>query len=116
MLQRRRQVRLGLLALVLISLVLACGSSTSQIVGTWESRGTFIGWGERIEFSSDGSFTSYDVGGVDIKGDYSFPESGVIKFEAGRFGVAKFNFSIKGDRLTFQDPPQGPVEYRRIKR
>lgn len=116
-------MKFGLLAPVLFSLILAClpvgtacGSSISQIVGTWESRGTYIGWGERMEFSEGGSFAAYDVGGTDIKGTYSFPESGVIRFEAGRFGVAKFNFSLKGDRLTFQDPPQGPVEYSRVKK
>ena len=108
-------MRLGLLALVLLSIVLACDSSTSQIVGTWESQGKFRGWGESIEFSKDGSFESYNADGLDIGGTYSFPEDGVIKFQAGGF-VARYKFSVNGDRLTFQDSKVGTVEYVRVKK
>ncbi len=95
----------------------ACGSSTSQIVGEWERQGSFRGWGERIEFFKDGSVVAYDVDGIDIEGEYSFPEDGVIKFDAGLlFGVARHEYSLKGDRLTFQDNRLGKVEYVRVKK
>ncbi len=109
-------MRLGLLGLVLLSLVLACGGSTSQIAGEWESQGKFKGWGERLEFFKDGSVQSYNADGMDIGGKYSFPEDGVIKFEAGGFGASTYKFSVKGDLLTFQDRRVGTVEYVRVKK
>lgn len=108
-------MRLGIFALALLSLVLACGNSTSRIVGEWESQGSFRGWGERLEFSKDGSFESYNADGLDIGGTYSFPEDGVIKFQAGGL-IARHKFSVKGDRLTFQDSRVGTVEYVRVKK
>ncbi len=108
-------MRLGIFGIVLLSIVLACGSSTSQIVGTWESQGSFRGWGERLEFSKDGSFMSYDMGGMGIGGGYSFPESGVIKFQAGGL-VARHEFFIKGNYLTFQDSRVGTVKYVKVKK
>ncbi|MFN2475982.1 MAG: lipocalin-like domain-containing protein [Chthoniobacterales bacterium] len=87
----------------------------SEIVGKWtDADGT-----ENIEYKADGTFTE-TVGGEEMKGKYSFPDTTHIKAELegpmAAMGAIVSSIKISGDTMDMAGEEGRPaLKYTRVK-
>ena len=115
--------------LLLTALILtACGQRGSALLGRWErvreeatqdeiSLTEFLWLVDQIEFLRDGTVvmnSSVEMLGesmdIRVAGQYSFPESGRIKFEFPE-GTYVYKYEVSGDRLTLWADEETKFEF-----
>jgi outer membrane biogenesis lipoprotein LolB len=101
-----RQFRL-LIAAFLLSLLVACGGPSSQIVGKWRTSSdqNAVIW----EFAANGLVT---IGST--RGKYSFGDSQRIKIQTP-FEKSVYEVTISHDHMTFRESTGSRIEFDRIK-
>src|SRR5436190_505597 len=102
----QRQLRL-FSAAVLLSVLVACGGPSREIVGKWRtsSEPNAIIW----EFAANGLVT---IGST--RGKYSFGDSGRIKIQTP-FEKSVYEVTIARDHMTFRESTGSRIEFDRIK-
>src|SRR5467141_2546642 len=103
---RRTHIR-SVAGVILLSILIACGGPTRDIVGKWRtgSEPNDVVW----EFASNGAVT---IGKT--RGRYSFGDSGRIKIETPS-GSSVYQAQITRDHMTFREASGSRLEFTRLK-